>query len=119
MTAKETIADRNSLTGPHTPGLERATRRYRMIVAQQEGNRCGLTCFASLRTAASSATPEASSEPGQFLTGRSPERSGGSHTRRRENGVRDKFSGSVVAFLGGVGSERLRRHQELDLNLYE
>ena len=110
--------DRSSLIRPHTPGLERATRRYRIVIAEQKGDRYRLTCSASLRTATTSTTPEASSEPGQFLTGRSPERSGGSHTRRRENGVRDKFSGSVVAFLSGVGSERLR-HQELNPNLNE
>jgi hypothetical protein len=71
-----------------------------MVIVPEEGNRYCLTCSASLRTATIPTTPEAFSEPAQFLTGRSPERSGGSHARRRENGVWDKFPDSVLAFLG-------------------
>ena len=73
--------------------------------------RAGLTCSVSLRTA-TTPTSEASSEPVQLLTGRGPERSGGSHTRRRENGVRDEFSDSVVAFLDQQDELKLRHDNE-------
>jgi len=35
--------DRSSLIRPHTPGLERANRRYRIVIAEQKGDRYRLT----------------------------------------------------------------------------
>src|SRR5262249_1770257 len=42
-TAERTLAHCSSSTRPHTPGLERANRRYRIVIAEQKGDRYRLT----------------------------------------------------------------------------